>query len=115
MTKIRILFDGPPGPVAGHFVEVETLDGESVRVGKWVELAGGMWALEMDAKLDEPPKPVAEMAVRLRWDPERLGPLWMNADNLRLLLYSDHSTRPELLQLDVLTGPTIGEDDERRS
>lgn len=29
---INIVFDGPPGPVAGRFVEVETDDGKSIRV-----------------------------------------------------------------------------------
>lgn len=35
MSKIRIVFDGPPGPESGRFVEVEDEDGNSISVGTW--------------------------------------------------------------------------------
>lgn len=38
MTReLHVIFDGPPGPEAGRFVEVETADGRSVAVGRWEE------------------------------------------------------------------------------
>lgn len=38
MTKyIDIVFDGPPGPESGRFVEVEDDAGTSISVGEWVE------------------------------------------------------------------------------
>ena len=46
--KICIIFDGPPGPVAGRFVEVETEDGKSIGVGEWSERPDGMWALTIE-------------------------------------------------------------------
>ncbi len=44
-TELHIVFDGPPGPTAGRFVECETPDGHSVRVGTWQERSDGLWAL----------------------------------------------------------------------
>lgn len=37
--------------------------------------------------------------VVLEWDEERLGPGWMNIDNLKLLLYTEHNTRHDLLRV----------------
>ena len=42
--KLHIIFDGPPGPEAGRFVEVETPYGRSVRVGEWKQF-GRYWHL----------------------------------------------------------------------
>ena len=52
---IRIIFDGPPGPDAGQFVEVETDTGESISIGEWIDLKDGYWALRI-AKLPAPPE-----------------------------------------------------------
>jgi len=46
---INIIFDGPPGPEAGRFVEVEDDDGNSIRVGEWCERTNGLWALRIAA------------------------------------------------------------------
>jgi hypothetical protein len=43
-NAIQIRFDGPPGPEAGRFVEVETLDGHSSSWGEWVQ-DGEYWLL----------------------------------------------------------------------
>lgn len=45
---LHIVFDGPPGPIAGRFVEVETPDGRGIRVGQWIERENGLWALVLD-------------------------------------------------------------------
>jgi hypothetical protein len=45
---INIIFDGPPGPEAGRFVEVETDDGKSIKIGEWEERSDGMWVLRID-------------------------------------------------------------------
>lgn len=46
MTKhIDIVFDGPPGPEAGRFVEVENDKGESIRFGEWLQRPDGYWVL----------------------------------------------------------------------
>ena len=42
---IDIVFDGPPGPEAGRFVEVENAQGQSIRFGEWVQRPDGYWAL----------------------------------------------------------------------
>lgn len=43
---IEIVFDGPPGPEAGRFVEVER-DGRSVSVGEWARRHDGYWVLRI--------------------------------------------------------------------
>lgn len=44
-TELRFVCDGPPGPEAGRFVEVENERGESLRVGEWREREDGLWEL----------------------------------------------------------------------
>lgn len=45
---LDIVFDGPPGPEAGRFVEVEDGKGCSVnRVGEWMLRDDGFWALRI--------------------------------------------------------------------
>jgi hypothetical protein len=46
--EIHIVFDGPPGPEAGRFVEVENAQGQSIRVGRW-EQRGNYWHLIITA------------------------------------------------------------------
>lgn len=46
--KIHIVFDGPPGPEAGRFVEVENDDGKSISAGLWKERADGFWELVIE-------------------------------------------------------------------
>lgn len=45
VEEVHIVFDGPPGPQSGRFVEVETPDGRSISVGEWKQRADGLWAL----------------------------------------------------------------------
>lgn len=47
MKTIDIVFDGPPGPTAGRFVEVEDEFGASIGVGEWIERDDGFWALRI--------------------------------------------------------------------
>lgn len=44
---LHIVFDGPPGPEAGRFVEVETPDGRSVNAGEWHQRPDGYWELRI--------------------------------------------------------------------
>jgi len=46
---IDIVFDGPPGPKPGNFVEVENVRGESINAGEWIDRGDGMWALRLEA------------------------------------------------------------------
>jgi len=48
---ICILFDGPPGPEAGRFVEVETPEGKSIKVGEWRDRGDGYWSLDIPGAL----------------------------------------------------------------
>ncbi len=41
------MFDGPPGPVAGRFVEVEDDAGASINFGEWVERDDEYWVLRV--------------------------------------------------------------------
>ena len=47
--KVRVVFDGPPSAKSGRFVEVETMDGKSIDLGKWVKGKNGLWYLEFYA------------------------------------------------------------------
>lgn len=44
---LDVVFDGPPGPTAGRFVEVENTSGAGVRAGEWIDRGDGMWALRL--------------------------------------------------------------------
>ena len=44
---VDIVFDGPPAPEAGRFVEVEDPSGRSIRMGEWVERSDGYWVLRI--------------------------------------------------------------------
>lgn len=45
--EIRIVFDGPPGHKSGRFVEVENVDGHSIRVGVWHKRDDELWELRI--------------------------------------------------------------------
>ena len=51
---IEIVFDGPPGPDGGRFVEVEDEAGGSLDVGEWVERPDGYWALRLQIPVAPP-------------------------------------------------------------
>lgn len=51
LTTVDVLFDGPPSHQPGRFIEVETLDGRSVRAGDWIDRGDGYWALRLDVRL----------------------------------------------------------------
>ena len=44
---INIIFDGPPAPESGRFIEVETDDGRSINAGEWTQREDGLWALRI--------------------------------------------------------------------
>ncbi|HQT89101.1 MAG TPA: hypothetical protein PK677_11190 [Acidiphilium sp.] len=45
--ETRIVFDGPPGPKSGRFVEVEDANGTSFNAGEWHERSDGLWELRL--------------------------------------------------------------------
>jgi len=47
MKHINVIFDGPPGPEAGRFGEVEDENGRSFNAGEWIEQPDGLWALRL--------------------------------------------------------------------
>ena len=44
---IDIVFDGPPGPEGGRFVEVENQERKSIKFGEWVHRDDGYWVLRI--------------------------------------------------------------------
>ena len=46
-SHVNIIFDGPPGPESGRFIESETDSGEGVNTGEWIERLDGTWALRI--------------------------------------------------------------------
>ena len=53
VETVRLRFDGPPGPVAGRFVEAEDASGASTNIGEWSQ-DGDYWILTIRA-LKNPP------------------------------------------------------------
>ena len=51
MKALHIVFDGPPGPTAGRFVEIEDENGVSFRAGEWHERADGLWEIRIQQPL----------------------------------------------------------------
>lgn len=44
---LDIVFDGPPGPVTGRFVECEDQQRHGVSIGEWVHRDDGFWVLRI--------------------------------------------------------------------
>lgn len=44
-SAIHLLFDGPPGPECGRFIEAEDPTGKGINAGKWSQRADGYWEL----------------------------------------------------------------------
>ena len=49
MKSVDIVFDGPPGPEAGRFVEVESPPGTGINFGEWLQRDDGYWVLRIPA------------------------------------------------------------------
>ena len=62
MGKIRIIFDGPPGPDGGRFIEVEGESGESINIGEWIE-CGSYWHLEIEDYFST----IAALKAKVEW------------------------------------------------
>ena len=48
-TFVDVVFDGPPGPDAPRFVEVEDDQGRSIRYGQWLQRDHNVWVLRVPA------------------------------------------------------------------
>lgn len=44
---VDVVFDGPPAPESGRFIEVENLAGASIAIGEWGNRDDGTWALRL--------------------------------------------------------------------
>lgn len=44
---LNIVFDGPPAPESGRFIEVEDDFGRGVSAGKWIKRRDGLWSLRI--------------------------------------------------------------------
>lgn len=60
-AHIDIVFDGPPGPDGGRFVEVDDASGRSISCHTWLQRPDGNWVLRITpaefAKAAEAPVP----------------------------------------------------------
>ena len=59
---IDIVFDGPPGPESGRFVEAEDANGKSIRFGQWIERVDGRWVLRITAADFRKPRRAVDVA-----------------------------------------------------
>lgn len=53
IVPVHAIFDGPPSPPLPRFVEVETPDGKSIRLGQWINRGDGYWALVFNVPIDQ--------------------------------------------------------------
>lgn len=53
MRTIDIVFDGPPSHIGPCFVEIEE-GGKGIKLGEWVEIRDGYWAIRFRARLEKP-------------------------------------------------------------
>jgi hypothetical protein len=44
---VDVVFDGPPGPGSGRFIEVEDATGKRIIFGEWIERDDGRWVLRI--------------------------------------------------------------------
>ena len=58
---IDIVFDGPPGPEPGRFVEVENEQRAGISFGEWIERDDGYWVLRITC-IAEPERQLARAA-----------------------------------------------------
>jgi hypothetical protein len=78
---INIVFDGPPGPDGGRFIEVETDDGRSLSAGEWLDYGpepehAGWTKLRIPYGGRQAPEPVALVFVD-----EPQGLIFVGIDN----------------------------------
>ena len=59
---VDIVFDGPPGPESGRFIEAEDADGKSIKFGEWLERADGRWVLRITAADFQKPRRAVDVA-----------------------------------------------------
>src|SRR5215207_2708310 len=59
---VDIVFDGPPGPESGRFIEAEDADGKSIRFGQWIERSDGRWVLRITVADFQKPRRVVDVA-----------------------------------------------------
>lgn len=57
-SALHVVFDGPPGPESGRFVECETPDGRSINAGEWQQRPDGLWQLVVPGKIAAQPAAV---------------------------------------------------------
>ena len=60
IRTIQIVFDGPPGPESGRFVEVEE-NGKGINFGEWRDGKDGFWYLDIPVESPAPTEPRAEV------------------------------------------------------
>lgn len=94
---IDFVFDGPPGPQAGRFVEVENHKGESIKFGKWIQRDDGYWVLRCAAA---PSPPVGETAPSAT---ETLSKL--RADGWMVAIHNDYTLDGETFTFWLFTHP----------
>jgi hypothetical protein len=85
MAHIDIVFDGPPGPEAGRFVDVEDASGKSINFGEWLQRPDGYWVLRIATPLAEDLKALLRVT-------EHDGSQWVSADAFDELIARHTST-----------------------
>lgn len=73
---LNIVFDGPPGPMSGRFIEVENDAGVGVNAGEWSERPNGWWALRIPAAGgQEKPTGLQDYIAELRRTAQLVSPI----------------------------------------
>jgi hypothetical protein len=67
VSALHFVFDGPPGPESGRFVECETPDGNGINAGEWRERSDGLWELVVSLPFAAAPVEDAEVEELRFW------------------------------------------------
>lgn len=70
-ADVYVVFDGPPGPEAGRFVECEDAEGRGINAGEWIERPNGWWALRIPREGN--PQPAVKVQQNPVTDPEAVA------------------------------------------
>ena len=77
---VDIVFDGPPGPESGRFVEVESPPGKSIKFGEWLQRDDGYWVLRINA-LNPPSREREAWTLEQNQNAAALSSLWKEGDD----------------------------------
>lgn len=94
MKYIDIVFDAPPGPESGRFVEVEDETGRSINAGSWLESLDGFHRLRIHTPLNLAEVLSTQQALQARMgDPTGFGEAGVKENLLHVMVEAVEALR----------------------